>query len=144
MSLKSWKAEFYPEPADEAVQDAVGAVEHSLRKWRGLTKGALERHELKKDLNYIRDAQEHLVIDAESCALCQIYIVSGQDIDDRCGGCPLMVVRGGVRCDDETEDEPYSPYHGWSWAGPWDPGPMVEWLEKALELAIRDAKKDPY
>ena len=44
MSIESWKAEFYPTPADEASKDQ--AIAHSLRKWEGLRKENLDRHEL--------------------------------------------------------------------------------------------------
>jgi hypothetical protein len=36
MSLESWKAEFYPIPADEVKKK--DALAHSLRKWEGLRK----------------------------------------------------------------------------------------------------------
>jgi hypothetical protein len=42
MSLASWKAEFYPTPASR-IKTVLGAVKHSLRKWKGLRTVALKR-----------------------------------------------------------------------------------------------------
>ena len=44
MSLKTWKKEFYPISASRVRKDAIAAIEHSLRKWRGLTKDQMKRH----------------------------------------------------------------------------------------------------
>lgn len=44
MSLITWKAKFYPEPAN-ARMSKRDALLHSLRKWEGLTKENLKKHD---------------------------------------------------------------------------------------------------
>lgn len=50
MSLETWKQEFYPVSAEEAVVDAIAAVNHSIKKWEGLRPNTLANH-LKGQLN---------------------------------------------------------------------------------------------
>jgi hypothetical protein len=129
MSLETWKAEFYPIPADEVpVEDAV---QHSLRKWRGLTKENLNKHGLNQEDYLIGEAEEDedhppLTIDDRSCALCHHFM------DGKCVACPLFKVLS-KRCDDE-ENRSFkeSPYGAFVEEG--NPLPMIEALEKAAEL----------
>lgn len=128
MSLETWKAEFYPQPADEVPADE--AVAHSLQKWKGMRPENLERHGVDAEWSYLAFEDQTLGIDASTCALCK-HFARGS-----CLKCPLAIVRGGVACDMRREDEarPYgcSPFHKWATIG--DPEPMIKWLEKALPL----------
>lgn len=129
MSLETWKAEFYPIEARKVpVEDAV---QHSLNKWRGLTKENLDKHELTLD-EYsvlIDDEDNEFGVDAYSCALCQKYRY--------CDGCPLANVLGRS-CDNEDDGE-HSPYGLFVEEG--NPLPMIAALERAaaLEPDIRSA-----
>ncbi|AWP23473.1 hypothetical protein C4901_09125 [Acidiferrobacter sp. SPIII_3] len=126
MSLKTWKQEFYPVPANspEALATLRAAVEHSLRKWRGLRLKALLKHDvclsdkLTVGRRRVCGQDGRLAIDSGSCALCWSADVS-------CDSCLLARV-SGFPCDAEGE-------------GPWrafyrddDPEPMIALLEKAL------------
>ncbi len=127
MSLKTWKEEFYPVEADslEAQSSARAAIEHSLRKWRGLRPEALLKHKVRLEGPYHKQifddcADESQVISGSSCALCQRL----------CYDCPLVKVSGLV-CDDE----------GSAWGvyiHKADPEPMIAQLEKALALVSGD------
>ena len=104
MSLKTWKAKYYPTPASEC-KAGLSAVNHSLRKWRGLTNAVLTKHGLTLNGARLIDAQYcwMLDIDGGSCALCVHY---AESIDGTiCGDCPLRR-HLGKRCD-ETDDMPF-------------------------------------
>lgn len=147
MSLASWKQEFYPIPADtfegEDIVDAVDSVEHALTKWKGLRAEALRRHELYVNtLGAVTDKQnrsERLYIDSGSCSLCAAYMDKNDDDDqeedyEECSGCPLYLVRSGVRCDQRMPNEAKSPYYRFDGSDSRNPEPMIEWLEKTLEF----------
>jgi hypothetical protein len=141
MSLASWKAEFYPIPADETAKDA--AVAHSLQKWRGLTPDNLARHGIKRaQFGSIEDKAERFSVNTETCALCCHYRDDEDFLDDDdeplsdCGACPLAAARGSVSCDNEREEEKKSPYQSWVDKG--DPSPMLLWLEKAQSVDAVD------
>lgn len=95
MSLKTWKAEFYPTPCNSVVTSA-SAIRHSLRKWQGLTPENLEKHgccmsygdEAIKD---VEDPEESLEINASSCSLCAFY-------EELCSRCDLTKHTGGKDC----------------------------------------------
>ena len=110
MSIETWKAEFYPVPADDKSLDTdVKRVEHSLRKWEGLTPGNIEKHELEfgkypfytRRLMSISGTGNTFFIDDESCALCEKHF----DTQSKCSTCPLAIHLGDV-CD--GDNMPYS------------------------------------
>lgn len=132
MSLESWKAEFYPTPATEP-QTAIEALEHSLRKWRGLTASNLKHHRLRKSVMCLADDWDQLDIDGESCALCQLFnFAHGRE---GCTSCPITL----YRCKD-SEEEPllveycYREYRAWTEhkEASADPYPMIKLLEEVL------------
>jgi hypothetical protein len=139
MSLKTWKAEFYPKPAHETTKEE--AVAHSLQKWIGLRPENLARHNVLVDGDKcvvpVDDEDDDWVnINGETCALCHHNHENDEDDeggwDNDCGTCPLKVARGGVTCDNEIRgDEPDSPWHHYSTTR--DPEPMIFWLQKAAE-----------
>jgi hypothetical protein len=117
MSLDTWKAEFYPIPAGKVpVEDAV---QHSLRKWRGLTKENLEKHGVARKGRCIVDEFGRSELDSTSCALC----IHHYSFYDRCFNCPIVVATG---------DTCGSDYANFLIDG--NPLPMIEALEKAAEL----------
>lgn len=93
MSLKTWKAEFYPKPASRVSKK--DALAHSLQKWEGLKNANLKKHGVESYGREITSADNNgLDIDEHSCALCKHYA----DLD--CFGCPIYKVRG-MRCDED-------------------------------------------
>lgn len=142
MSLETWKEEFYPIEADKSVGSQLEAVEHSLRKWRGLDADTLKRHGLRQAYNGLKeDGEPHFFIDYTSCALCLLV----NAVNDGCDKCPLFKARGGFPCDelmmDEDENllEDSSPYVTWTRFN--DPAHMLEWLEKTREFVLLEKEK---
>lgn len=136
MSLQTWKAEFYPTYAKAVSGD--DAIAHSLRKWRGLTPENVAKHELHySSVNAVLVEHEGLGrfdIGGDTCALCYWHHADDPDEDEDgeevwCAKCPLAIVRGGKACDQERDDEAFSPWHEFTRKG--DPKPMIFWLEKA-------------
>ena len=130
MSLESWKRQFYPR---ERV-GAIGAIEHSIRKWEGLRPENLKAHKLSKmigshditdELLMARGDEIHWTdsfnIDSDTCALCIRH-------DDECRRCELAIARDGLDCFHSNEEETISPFHAWSQYA--DPEPMIFWLVK--------------
>lgn len=136
MSLESWKREFYPVEANQVSKEE--AVEHSIRKWRGLTKTALKKHNLAKNnhdaaIRSLKNLFADLRINTSTCALCAHYFNKDEDTI-ACVRCPLYLVRERIRCDcfdpvpDSAEDDPY---HAFTRTG--NPRPMLKWLRRALK-----------
>lgn len=155
MSLETWKAEFYPTPAEDTAKE--DAIAHSLRKWQGLTPENLKKHGVihepfagvidESDFSAgkpIYMYSEAVPIDSGTCALCHHHYNSGDeeswedddfDEEDSCGVCPLKEARGGVSCDCTRDDEQTSPWNSFSHPGNTgsNPKPMIFWLQKALD-----------
>jgi hypothetical protein len=141
MSLKSWKEEFYPVSAKRCGGSDLKRVQHSLQKWRGLTKANLQKHGVKycggdivedvyKDCNW---EETLFYVDATSCALCVKYLNRGGG----CEGCPLVLVRrGGEPCDRPYERSPYS-----KWEEEGKAQPMISLLEKAERMLMEGEEK---
>lgn len=135
MSIETWKAKFYPIPASEVP--AKDALQHSLKKWQGLTDENLKKHGLRKPTSFsICEEQERhagLTIDSSTCALCFHHMDGPPDYegdDGDCRGCPLYDLRG-MSCF-AGEAAPYAIY-----VGPLrDPQPMI----RLIELAINKLK----
>ena len=139
MSLKTWKEEFYPVEADspEAQASTRAAIEHSLRKWRGLRPEALRKHEVRLEGPYNKEIvdntgdriDDRFGISGYSCALChmaEFYI---------CDDCPLVKV-SGVACDHAENIDEVSAWEVYIHTA--DPEPMIAQLEKALALVSGD------
>lgn len=135
MSLKTWKAEFYPKPASRVAKKE--ALAHSLQKWKGLTKAALKRHGVVKAGWEIIDGKDSFTISAASCALCVHHLNTSvfAQSPDRCGECPLAAVRRGVACDIRAVGESHGPYQ--YFINACDARPMI----RALQKAVRDANR---
>lgn len=84
MSIESWKAEFYPIPANE-VKPADAAA-HSAQKWRGYLPENLAKHELS--LGVMVDLGWSIG-SAEMCALCECFKTR------TCYACPLYQIGHG-------------------------------------------------
>lgn len=125
MSLQTWKDEFYPVEASEVSKE--NAIQHSLAKWRGLTEENLKKHRVivkERCLEGKYNHHEWITIDSETCALCHLY---SNDIESDCIDCPLKKYFG-ERCDNNDDGVYYR------WVVHNDPHPMIEALERCLEL----------
>lgn len=151
MSMETWKATYY-EGGDAAVRKAaeagdVEALRHSIRKWEGAGKEALEEHGLRKtDSSCViteTEGEQWLAFGLRSCALCQRHLVYTQDGPvvehtgeghESCGKCPLVRQRDGgvlLTCyEDEDDDEGSAPYRRWTEHN--DPGPMLALMRDVL------------
>lgn len=157
MSLESWEAEFCPIAADAVATDPsatnIDLLEHSLNKWRGLRKANVVKHDgCQNDASLVfKDGK--FVVSGYSCALCARYTAyqnpaMKQDRKQDCEECPLAMIRNGTQCDSQTAheeesniDAPYMAYvypSGSDWG---DPEPMIDWLEKALEM-VKSQKEE--
>ena len=141
MSLKTWKKEFYPKAASRVAKKEATA--HSLRKWQGLTKTNLKKHELKIADNYVvpiialypEDRNfyyDGFFVNEQTCALCKKFLDEEAD-NHACSKCPLYKALGNISCaswDDETKKD--GPYEIWLQKS--NPIPMINALKKTLAL----------
>ena len=107
MSLETWKAEFYPVNAFETTQQ--NALDHSIKKWEGLTPENTKKHRVVFNGDYLaptratkKDETTNFPIDWSTCALCRFYLL-GSNEDNHYGGecmtCPITTVTGET-CED--------------------------------------------
>jgi hypothetical protein len=102
VSLNSWKFEFYPTPASDC-KSGIEAVEHSLQKWKGLTKKSLKQHGMRqwKDTLFYEPADpsddDMFSLDSDTCAMCEIFF----DGDRLCDLCPIKLTTG-MECSDDN------------------------------------------
>lgn len=127
MSLETWKAEFYPTPANEVP--AHDALAHSIQKWTGLLKKNLKKHGVRIGWKELVGPDSSLRIAAGTCALCIHHYGFPE-----CRNCPLFQSRGGVRCDKTHDDEFFPPYKRFLDG---DARPMLNALKKAQKFQAR-------
>lgn len=134
MSLQTWMDEFYPTPAQKFPTE-LEAVEHSLRKWKGLTQENLDKHAMRRFKWSIGESVEKsLIIDSTTCALCQQHYDAYSNIAD-CDKCVLKKVNVSVEngeqysCDQCMPEDSESKYKIFLYEA--NPQPMIELLEKA-------------
>jgi hypothetical protein len=150
MSFKTWSKQFYPIAADR-TKTGLPAIEHSLRKWEGLTKASLKKHGLvqddryiqEKDRDFVAEDKNFLCVDESSCALCVHYFDEAEDYWSTCNDCPLYKVRG-TACDralDEAGAVSDSPFRSWTYYG--NAQPMINLIKKAriAFIAVEADKK---
>ena len=154
MSLETWKAEFYPIPAD--ATNEADAIDHSLQKWLGLLPENLAKHQVMLfDSDVVEQGAdldsphtESVTIDGGSCSLCHHFCetdtYNSHDDESPCVECPLYKVRGAA-CDDETDDEwadkVPAPWHAFTRAkAGHTPQPMIMWLNKAKEAQCQESE----
>lgn len=131
MSLKTWRQEFYPEPASRARRRSwEWTVRHSLRKWEGVLPKNLRKHDLARNTFFICEKRgKEFALGRATCSLCEkVSSYSPSNFID-CELCPLSAVR--VPCGRSG-----SP---WYQATLGDPGgeATVRPLLKALEDALK-------
>lgn len=127
MSIETWKAEFYPVPADQ-VPAGRPAIEHSLHKWEGTLPEALEKHDVvfraAGGLGVYVNAHSYTGVDfgSDTCSLCHHYYHRHEE--ESCATCPLF-----LSCKHECNSE-RSPY---TRAMEGETVPMIEALRRTLE-----------
>ena len=134
MSLQTWMDEFYPTPAQKFPTE-LEAVEHSLRKWKGLTRENLEKHGvIHRGWNIRDDNGTILKIDSSTCALCQQHIID-KEYFANCDKCILKKVNVSkfdgehYGCDSAMPEKDFTTYYEFIKNN--NPQPMIELLEKA-------------
>ncbi len=128
MSLETWKARYYPIPADQTTKS--DALFHSLRKWTGLLPAALAEHGLSSEHgNVVEVAGRHdaLGISAGTCALCWRFLGPSSG----CSECPLRL-HLGMRCDAGAA----SPWASWTRISDHRPQPMIDALWACLQKTL--------
>lgn len=145
MSLESWKAEFYPVPADSLKSATdLEVAKHSLQKWIGLRKSNLEKHGVKRagcDLiessvdSSSSDYRFYAIAASSHCSLCVRFLNTSHP-KDKCADCPLYQARGDYRCDRTTSREGISPWSEYRANG--NPEPMILALVKTVAFLSRD------
>jgi len=128
MSIKTWESEFYPTEARTVPKDRRAALEHSLRKWRGLRAEALARHEMGRavgDICAVDGSGDIFPVNSDTCALCVHWFGPYKG----CSDCPLA----------EELGHPCAGSDHWAfnfWGRTGDPEPMIAALEAALKKEI--------
>lgn len=106
MSLETWKEEFYPIPANENMED-MEALLNAKRKWEGMRKENLEKHECNVKTGRINYNAEFFCIGAGSCALCLKYSPEYEETLNKyvCDQCPIYLSRDEISCDNLSQEE---------------------------------------
>lgn len=136
--ISEWIKRYCANSEEAALVSDMSALQHSIKKWKeGLSKEILSEYGLNIFHGHVHESDSLLSykIKADSCALCHRFSRWGKDAREiinidiwLCMDCPLSKVLGGVPCDHEL-DSPYKVF----WHNN-DPQPMVDALEKALEI----------
>ena len=137
MSLATWKKKYVPQSAQAAARvDAQTAIEHALRKWRGLRRSNLAKHGVKPmikmssvgDSIRLSDGNDSSYpITGETCAPCIRFLKRGSL--HPCTRCPLAIVRDDIPCDVRRWGETASPYQ--RFVEDHYAEPMIRWLTRA-------------
>lgn len=130
MGVMTWKKEFYS--AIKGVKKGIPAIEHSIKKWKGLSKENLAKHGLtlspmhyficKLDEANSWDADEKLSVGCDNCALCRTSKYADGSFM-KCAVCPIQI-HNGISC--------HSAFTKWMTTG--NVKPMLKLLEKTLKL----------
>ena len=141
MSIESWKEEFYPVTASELVDliyneipDAGDVemllVKNSLRKWRGMTKDNLNRHDVRGRSTMLDEGfgggGKYIALGAASCSLCKMA-------NSVCQDCLLYQYIDKPEATDEQEWKEGACDEQWQeWSRNLNPVPMIGLLEELL------------
>jgi len=129
---EAWIKKYYPVEAISLFNASdIECTQHSLNKWRGLTKEVLGQYGLVANGYAIEGYNFKFRVNDDSCALCIKYVVR----EKSCANCPLCK-QLGKPCD-VTEDSPY-----FTFTYKESPLPMIEALEKTLLSLQQNRKED--
>lgn len=118
LSKEAWLSLYYPTTAEQASATEREALEHSIRKWKGLRDLEAKGLKLVEEISlYTKEGLHVLDIDGESCALCfrRQYGCLGCSV----GSCGLQ----------------YRQFNKYA-----DPEPMIKLLEEALERVKKEGE----
>lgn len=125
-TYEDWLKEYYPETASEAAtksrennDSGLYAAKHSLKKWEGACKKALDEHDMYVDTTKLcSNARNSAIIDfwSGNCSLCQYTVL------DDCFYCPGTTANGR-NCHDAYE----------SMLETDSPKKMLTWLRKTVK-----------
>ena len=141
MSIKTWIKEFYKKPANYTFKTDKERVQHSLTKWKGVTKKNLDKHELDLWETTVQDDDaNNFEFDLKTCALCQKHFGYKENyvLGEHCKTCPITLATG-YPCNDSPSQKIDAPYDYFCDTG--DPLPMIATLEKTLKFLTKKAKK---
>jgi hypothetical protein len=142
MSIASWKKEFYTEFTAAQVKrwSKKKTVEHSLKKWRGLTAANRKKHGLFPSEDWFSgqsyrklegldsDSDDSFSVCHSSCALCKKYYNYQASEGLGCIKCPLFQSHKAHPCNrDGIGKGQFGIY-----ADTGNAGPMIRALEKTL------------
>lgn len=137
MSLKEWKKQYYPIPAEKAIQDDLTAARHGLRKWQGASAAALKRYRLirRGSILYDHDFAYDFMFGSSTCALCTRCACN-------CDICPGTHANDGRACCDRlttpSNTPPLTPYSVFVETG--NVRPMLDWLRRTVRVCILDKR----
>ncbi|MFZ2992645.1 MAG: hypothetical protein WA061_02910 [Microgenomates group bacterium] len=152
MTINSWKKEFFPKfPSKEMTE--LQSIKHSLKKWIGLRKSNLEKHNLRQQgmsivsnekPSYMEvewknfENEKFFPINVHCCSLCIKYfdftVGDEDDVDDdwefesghfACRKCP-MKMKLGRDCFTQNDFD--------IWAGSGNPEQMIDVLSQLVEI----------
>jgi len=133
MSIVSWKREFYKGSLPLAAKTELGAIDHSLLKWTGLSTENLTKHGLQHGLRRVAEQWVYnqvtracFEVSSNECALCYHNDTIRADPWE-CDTCSLAIVSSACGRGD-------SPYQHWVQTS--DNLPMVAALTQARERAV--------
>ena len=94
MSIKTWKEEFLSD-IEESSKSELSAIEHGIKKYKGLSKKNLIKHNVSLQLYektkhyYLSDGIDYMYFGVTTCALCKRNWHNG------CDNCTLSVIDKG-------------------------------------------------
>ncbi len=156
MTLRTWREEFYPVPADIVSEEH--AVTHSINKFEGLRKANLKKHDVYKHNKSISNDAKYLYIqpmgsekvykddldkklniplsiDGTSCVLCILHEKKGS-----CITCPIYLYKKTKSSIARTREPCSVEYITWLADG--NPEPMIELLYATQEWEKENSVKD--
>lgn len=146
MSIKTWCDEFMDVDVEDVAQGAIPALEHSVKKWKGLTQEQLDKHGVR--ITKCEDSGsiwlgDHICLGCSSCALCHQFLDEDGDEDGYggCARCPITQVRGAP-CDESittrVEGNIVANNPWFSFSDNRDPKPMITLLEQTLDFKLAE------
>ena len=139
MTIQSWLDECMPVKAQKCTANVLVALQHASKKWHGLTREMLKKHDLTVSNGCLKDKNDaKFNVSAFSCSLCLIY-VNCPDQEYLMGFCPLKIIRSGKPCDKKARGELDSPWHTWVKYG--NPEPMINLIDAALAIELEKQVK---
>jgi hypothetical protein len=128
VSMKTWRAEFYPITANQAAKRGpLAAAKHSLQKWLGTRKAALKRHGVELGCRRVVGKGVGLDLDSATCALCRYSDSAVMDQPNYfCDVCPYKITNG-FRC----ESAYLSATNG-------EPADLIDGLRKTVKMLERE------